>query len=297
MHDVRCLVTGATGFLGRHLCDRLAGRGWEVRGLARDPSRRPFASDGVRLFPGELPGGVDPDAFDGVDVVVHCAYTSRHTTLAAARRVNEEGTARVLALSRRGGARFVFISSTGAHEGALSYYGRSKLAVEDTLDLERDLVIRPGLILGDGGLFERIRGSLARFGFVPVFDGGRQRIQTVHVDDLCDAIARAIELGLTGRFVVAEEEGLELRELFRAIGARLGRKVRLVPLPATPLLLLLRAAERIGLRLPLTSENVLGARSLRTQPSRDDVAAIGVSVRSTAESLDALIGQSQREMP
>jgi NADH dehydrogenase len=285
---VRCLVTGATGFLGRHLCDGLVKAGWEVRGLVRDTSAYPFESTGITLFRGELPDGIDESAFAGVDVVVHCAYMSRHTTLAEARRVNEEGSTRVLALSRERGARFVFVSSTGAHDEALSYYGRSKLAVERRLDLGRDLVIRPGLILGEGGLFRRIRQSLARFGFVPVFDGGRQRIQTVHVEDLCAAIIRAIRQEMAGVYVVAEPHGLELRELFVAMAERMGRKARLVPLPAAPLLIVLRAAERLGLRLPLTSENVLGARSLRTQPSEHDLAEIGVSLRSTAESLDDL---------
>jgi nucleoside-diphosphate-sugar epimerase len=291
MPDRTCVVTGATGFLGRNLCERVAEDGWEVRGLARDTTGSPFSRPGITLFECDLPDRIDEAAFRGADVVVHCAYMSRHTTLAEARRVNEEGTARVLALTRAAGARFVFISSTGAHEDSLSYYGRSKLAIEGRLDLERDLVIRPGLILGDGGLFQRISQSLARFGFVPVFDGGHQRIQTVHVADLCEAIVRAVDRGLTGRYVVAEPEGLELRELFHAIAARMGRRARLVPLPAAPLLVALRTAEAIGLRLPLTSENVLGARSLRTQPSEADLARIGVTVRSTADSLDDLMAR------
>ena len=99
----------------------------------------------------------------------------------------------------------------------------------------------------------------------------------------------AIDRGLTGRYVVAHPEGLELRDLFHAIASRMGRKVRLVPMPAGLMLLGLRTAERLGLRLPLTSENVLGARSLRTQPAEADLAAIGIDVRSTSDSLDALI--------
>ena len=292
-HEARglCLVTGANGFLGRHLCDHLARSGWGVRGCVRDIRRYPFDTRGIELYRCELPDTIDESAFTGVDVVIHCAYMSRHTTLAEARRVNEEGSERVLSLARSSGARFAFVSSTGAHEGSLSYYGRSKLAVEERLDLSRDLVIRPGLILGDGGLFQRISGSLSRFGIVPVFDGGHQRIQTVHIDDLCRAVRKAVEDRLVGSFVVAEPRGLELRELFRMMASRMGVKCRLVPLPAGPLLLLLRSAERLGVRLPLTSENVLGALSLRTQPSEDDLAAIGVEVRSAAQSLADLIPQ------
>lgn len=257
--------------------------------MARDPSAASLTANDITVHHCDLPDSVDETAFEDVDAVIHCAYMSRHTTLEEARRVNEEGTARVLALSRAAGARFVFISSTGAHEDALSYYGRSKLAIEGRLEPDRDLIIRPGLILGDGGLFARISDSLDRFGFVPVFNGGRQKIQTVHVDDLCTAILTALERGLTGRYVVAEPEGLELRELFRRMADRKGKKARLVSLPAKPVLAGLRVAERLGLRLPLTSENVLGALSLRTQPSESDLAELGVTVRSTGESLDDLL--------
>ena len=257
--------------------------------MARARHHQSLRERGFIPFACELPENLDEAAFEEVDVVIHCAYMSRHTTLKEARAVNEAGTARVLELTRGAGARFVFVSSTGAHEEALSYYGKSKLTIEGQLDLDRDLVVRPGLILGEGGLFQRISASIRSFGFVPVFDGGRQRIQTVHVDDLCLAIVTAVERGLTGRFVVAHPEGIELRTLFRGIGARMGRKVRLVPLPAGPLLGFLRAAERVGIRLPLSSENVLGARSLRTQPSEADIAEIGVDIRNTDESLNDLV--------
>ncbi|MEX2048840.1 MAG: NAD-dependent epimerase/dehydratase family protein [Gemmatimonadota bacterium] len=283
------MITGANGFLGRHLVDLMVDRGWTVRGLVRDLERNPFRHPDVALFLGDIPDVIDERAFENIDVVIHCAYMSRHTTLTEAGRVNEEGSARVLALSRKHGTRFAFVSSTGAHEGAVSYYARSKLAVESTLDLDRDLIIRPGLILGDGGLFKRISESLARFGFVPVFDGGHQMIQTVHVGDLSLAIALALERGLTGRYVVAEPEGLELRDLFALMGERMGRRLTLVPLPASPLLWVLRCAEHLGVPLPLTSENVLGAKSLRTQPSAGDLSKIGLSVRGVSESLDGLI--------
>jgi len=284
-----CLITGATGLLGRALCHHFSDNQWDVRGLARSPDALQSMGDAVQAFRGDLPDQVPDEAFENVDVVIHCAYMSRHTTHEEARRVNVEGTARVRAAALAAGARFVFISSTGAHEDALSYYGQSKKTIEESLDPSTDLIIRPGLILGPGGLFQRIRDSLDSFGVVPVFEGGRQQIQTVHVEDLCHAIHVAVQGGRTGTFVVAEEDGIELRDLFRSIADRLGKRCILLPLPAGPLLLVLRGAESMGLRLPLSSENVLGAKSLRTQPSAADLADLGIELRGTGQSLDDLL--------
>jgi hypothetical protein len=102
-------------------------KGWIVRGLSR---QRPSRAVRWQWFRCDLPDEIDPRAFAGCGVVIHAAYATRARSEAEARRVNEDGTARVLKLTNDAGARLVFISSLSAHEGARSYYGRSKLAIE-----------------------------------------------------------------------------------------------------------------------------------------------------------------------
>src|SRR6185436_3184537 len=130
------------------------------------------------------------------------------TDVARAARVNEEGTRRLLETSRRaGGPRFVFVSSVGAHRDAPNYYGRSKHAMEQLLDPARDLVVRPGTILAREGqsIFLQMRDQARKTHVLPVFGGGKQPLQTAHVDDVCEAIARALERGVTGAINVAED--------------------------------------------------------------------------------------------
>lgn len=283
------VVTGATGFLGRRLCGYFQSRGWRVRGLVRDVLRHPFGEGSVEARLCDLPDRVDASAFESVDAVIHCAYASREASLREARRVNELGTERVYALSRAAGVRqFVFISSTSAHDEALSYYGRSKLAIERTLDLERDLIVRPGLVLapGMGGLFHRLVDGLRGTGIAPIFDGGRQIMQTVYIDDLLAALYGAIANDRAGRYVVAEPEGMPVRDFFRLVAAKCGARCRLVPVPTASLLVVLRAMERLGVALPISSENVLGMKSLRFQPSAGDLEVLGVRARPTRESLE-----------
>lgn len=287
------LVTGANGFLGSAICDELAANGYTVRGLVRDSSRYPFRASGIQLFKADLPDSVDAAAFTGVDIVIHAAYMTQFTNLAEAQRVNHEGTLRVQALSREAGvAQFVFISSAGVSAEAESYYSRSKYALEQIMDPHKDTIIRPGFIIGpgSGGPFNRMKDTLRQTGIVPIFDGGHQILQTIHIEDLCKAIRLAVEKQLTGILVVAEPDGVEMRDFFKRLGEYIGRSPRLVPLPLLPLLLMLRITEKLGIKLPISSENLLGLKHLKHMPSADSLARIGIEVRSAEESLRAVLG-------
>src|SRR3990172_4264499 len=255
------LVTGATGFLGRHLCDYFQRKGDTVRGLVRRTNVYPFTEPGIALFKGNLPDEIDAAAFDGADIVIHAAYyTARLTSIEEAHHVNHDGTMRVYQMSKSTGVRqFVFISSTGSHAEAESYYGKSKFTLEQLMDPSKDLIIRPGLIIGSGedGTFNRMKESLRKSGVVPIFDGGHQILQTIHVDDLCKAIDLATEKKLTGTLVVAEPQGLEVRDFFKLIAAGLNKRCILVPLPMGLFLAVLRIIEKLHIPFPLSSENLL----------------------------------------
>jgi len=284
------VVTGASGMLGRQLCARLVGRGFEVRALVREPGK--FEARGLRVGRCDLPDTLDESLLAGASVLVHCAYATRTTDLEEARRVNEEGTRRVLEASRRAGIpRFVFVSTIAAHPAAPNYYARSKLALEHLLDPGRDLALRPGLILAKEGqgLFQQMRDGIRRTHVMPLFDGGRQPLQTVHVDDLCQAFAIALERGLTGTLQVAEPDPLSLAEFVRLLAERMGVRCWFVPVPFAPMLATLRALESLGVPFPLRSESLLGIRSLRRVSVSEDVRRLDLVPRPARESLDDVV--------
>jgi NADH dehydrogenase len=71
---VRIFVTGATGFIGRHLCEALIRRGDEVTGMVRSPARDALLPGGARVFRGDLGKLADPGVeLPECDVVVHLA--------------------------------------------------------------------------------------------------------------------------------------------------------------------------------------------------------------------------------
>ena len=155
------------------------------------------------------------------------------------------------------------------------------------LDPTRDLVVRPGTILakGGGGIFGLMRDLMQKLHVVPLFGGGEQPLQTVYVDDVCEAIARAIERGVTGAINVAEPAPLSFREVLRMTAARAGVRCVFVPLPFGPMLAAVRTMERLGLPTPLKSESLLGMKGLRAVPVDDDMRKLDLRVRPVAESL------------
>jgi NADH dehydrogenase len=286
MASFTVVVTGASGFLGGHLCRTFVARGWAVRALARRPDAT-AVPPGVPVARLDLPDHVDPTALAGADALVHAAWATRETDDARAERQNVEGTRALVAAARAAGVRrVVFVSSVAAAPDAPNAYGRTKAAAERLLDA-RDLVIRPGTILarGGGGIFGLMRDLMAKVHVVPLFGGGRQPLQTVHVDDVCEGIARAIERGVTGAINVAEPDPLSFRDVLVMMAARMHVRCLFVPLPFAPALLAVRTIERIGLPSPLRSESLLGMKGLRAVPVVSDLERLGLTARDVKASL------------
>lgn len=290
-------ITGASGMLGRALCERFALAGWRVRALVRDAAHaQALFTPGISMHACDLPGTLDERALDGAGVVIHAAYTTRFRNLDDARRTNEDGTRAVADAAQRAAVpRFVFISSIAAQERARSYYGQSKLALEReltaTLGEERVLHIRPGLVLSlSGGLFARIAAQVRRARLVPVVAGGAPNLQPIHIADLLRAIDLALAQGRTGPLTLALPAPVTYAHLVKRTAAHSRRAVVCMPLPGGAVLRALRAAERVGVHLPFSSENLLGLLGQQPVDTRADLARIGLQPRSLEESLTDLLG-------
>ncbi|MDE2481555.1 MAG: hypothetical protein KGN02_05160 [bacterium] len=270
-------VTGATGFIGSSLLAAFLERGWGAVAFGRR-ALPDGAARGITARPYVL--GDDAPDLTGLDLLVHCAYDPQADNVAAAaalvRRARAEGVPRVL-----------FVSSLSAQTDAGSAYGREKAACERSFDAARDLIVRPGLVIGNGGLFARMRDSLRRMPLAPVVDGGRQPVYGIGIDDLAGAIVELVEAGACGSYVLASPEPLALRELLRAIARGVGRGIVLVPVPYALLLACAAIVERLRLPLDLGVERVRSLRNLRafSVPSYPEIARPFASLPSVLAAL------------
>jgi NADH dehydrogenase len=288
-HTKTVAVTGATGLLGRHVCEYLAGKGWLVKALVRDTSKYPFSQQGISVFKCDLPNVIDVEAVNGADVLIHCAYMTRFTNLDEATRVNEEGTRKLYGIAKDAGIGcFVFVSSRAARTGAKSYYAQSKHRMDMIMDSSKDLIIRPGLMLAaDGGLFHRMVNQAKKLPVIPVVGGGHQQLNTVHIEDLCEFIEWALNGKMHGTVTIAASESITMKALLRAVLAQLGQKKMIVSIPGRPLIGVLHLLESFGLKLPVSSENIRGLlnREDMGEACSDNVKKSGVRIRNAQESI------------
>ncbi len=256
-------VTGATGFVGRHVTALLTHRGHRVRVLVRRPARlRALQGLAVEPVPGDL--RQEAKAFGtlvrAADAIVHLVGIIFERRGATFESVHVEGTGRLLAAARSAGVmRFVHMSALGARDQpGVTAYHRTKWRAEELVRASgvSHAIFRPSIISGPESAPIRTLVRLHRWSpVVPVFGDGGYPTQPVWIEDVALAIALAAERAtLTGAFELGGPAVLSYADFVRAIGRAAGhpRPLLQVPLPIA------RAGARLlrlaGPLAPLTGE-------------------------------------------
>ncbi len=216
MRDVAkpsALVTGATGFVGGRLSERLLQEGWTVRLLARDANRlaQPLRL-GCDVISGDL---LDAEsvarAVRGVDVVFHCAANvstwDTHEAYYAANVLGVQNMLQAIARENSDLLRLVHVSTVDVYgfpvlpcdetcqtSGAGFGYGETKLRGENLVREMGDKagisysIIRPANVIGPGSQFIRRIGAELKSGIMLTIDGGRSNAGMVYIDNLIDSL-------------------------------------------------------------------------------------------------------------
>jgi nucleoside-diphosphate-sugar epimerase len=262
---VNVLVTGSSGFIGKHLVRELQMRGNSVRVLAR-PGSKLENTDGVTKVAGRLEEYDVASATEGCAVVYHLAGLTRAPVESEFTLANAVGTHEAARGARAVGARFVYVSSqaaagTGTLEHPrkasdepkpLSPYGKSKLEGErltrKVLGLEH-VIIRPSGVYGPGDKDFLFAFQAAAKGFFPVLGNPSRGITLIHVRDLVNAIILAGEhanaIGKT--YFAGHPKPTTWAGILEAAGQSVGREPRFVQIPNAALWAAANTGELAGI--------------------------------------------------
>ena len=264
------LVTGASGFIGRHLCAELVKVGHPVRGLVRSVPVRKNRVEGVEYIRGVDVADVvtlTPEMFKDVDAIIHlvgiiAAIKRKGQTF---QRIHVEGTRNVVDEAKRAGfdGRLVYMSAIGAAMNAPAEYSRTKYQAERIV-IGSELpytIFRPSLVIGpDGEFVAQVKDLVLHKGpIIPVPGSGFNLFQPVWVDDLTQCVATSLIMGETINqiYEVGGATQLSFNELLKGFAKSLGKPKK--PLLHAPIPLLYAAAtimEKILTKPPVTRDQL-----------------------------------------
>ena len=258
MNNPVIAITGANGFVGSALVNSFLEKGMQTIKLVRTLSAVPVTEE--RVFELEAPPAFN--LLHGIDILIHCAFVSPTEKNAAI--TDYKGTAALIEHAKKSGIKkIIFFSTVSAHEDAVSAYGSSKYKMEQLLDPDRDAIVKPALIIGNGGLFLRLLKQALTKRTVPLIENGKQPMQVIPLEDVISAVHSIIDRNLTGSFVLANEENFSYKEMFKQIASVYGVYLRFLPLPVFPVKMALAISDMIGVKLPVSKENLSGLQSLK----------------------------------
>jgi len=280
------LVTGATGFLGRHLVAGLTGAGHEVVVAARHPHGTTGARVTIDFNTARHPDDWH-DALKGIDAVVNAVGILRERGNQSFQALHIEAPQALFdACVAARITRVIQISALGADDAATTAYHLSKRAADRHL-LALPLggvVVQPSLVYGPGGASARLFGAWATLPVVPLPGAGQQQVQPIHVDDLTSAIVALLgpHRSLRGRVALVGPEPLALADFIAALRRAFG-------LPPPPCLCVpmpfVRLAAAVGGHLPgglLDTPTLAMLERGNTAPSTETALLLGGAPRPVA---------------
>lgn len=293
---MRVLVIGATGMIGAALVARLLAAAHEVVVGVRDVDRARSRWPGVAVVHVDFadPAMLSqwPGVLQGIDVVVNAVGIFRESGSQTFATLHVEGPLQLFDAATAAGVRIVQISALGADPESPAKYLASKGQADEALLAHEGThtVVRPSFVFAPQGASTRWFASLAALPLTPLPDGGRQRIQPVHLDDLCEAMIRVLQSANPPRCIEAVgARPVSLRDYLayfkralRLPGLVMGFPMAWARAVAAPL-------SRIS-RL-ITSE----ALSMLASGNVGDNRAFAELLGRTPRSFDSFIGAAERE--
>lgn len=269
------LITGANGFIAKKIARVLKEEGYFVIGTSRSPVSLPEYDEVIRGVLGEPL----EDVFTNhkVDAVVHCAYDkddldnvkNTEGTLIWAEQAEENNVAQQ-----------IFMSSLSADKNAYSSYGQKKYEAEKWFMDHNHVVFRPGLVIGNGGLFGRIAATVKKSPVIPLIDNGKSFTYFTAVDTLskvvCDTVTGKNDVTGYRVWYLQQESPVFFGDVLREIAKQFNLSRLFIPVPHFVVSLILGFSERVNIAsIGINVNNLKGLRQHGQRKYQSDLKHLG----------------------
>lgn len=252
---MRALVTGGTGFIGRHLVKALRERGIGVAVLTRNAKASVLPElKGADIFIGDLTNKKSLcNIPTQVDYVFHLAVIRHSFYKERIYKTNIEGTKNLLeflsehnvklkkftyigSLQASGFSNKLTLEQEGGPENPVSYYNQTKLIAEKLLMNFRPrlpyIILRAPLVYGPGQRRYQLYYNFLKLGIMPDIDLGSRFISICYISDFVNAMLKATESSMiAGRYCVSDGNIYSMKEFFDAMFIATDRKLKLISIP------------------------------------------------------------------
>ncbi len=265
MSDRRVFLTGATGFVGRHVAPNLIRHGCKLTALVRSRTgSRELETQGVRIVEGHLQDQTALlSGMEGAGAVVHMAAATDVSDPAINRAWNVDGVAQLLEACRSTSVRrLVFFSTHCAGREQRDAYGETKLegevlALASGLDVT---CLRPTMICGPGSKeFETFLRIIRLFPVVPIIGPGTFELRPSVIGDVAPLVQRCLDRPETigSTYEIAGVEPISMRDFIGLCARLMGLRRRIFSVPAGLVLPVVRMMGSVMTHTPLSVDQVM----------------------------------------
>ena len=231
------LVTGGSGFIGRHLVARLVAEGENVRIAARGERSSALPDSIEQVQADVVTGNGLREAMEGVDRIAHLVAIIVERGAQRFDAVIRGGTQNVVAAAKETGVRkLLYVSAIGAAPDPKFPYWQAKWQAEQSL-IESELnytILRPSLVFGpEDDFFNRLAHLVRQMPVTPIAGNGKTEFQPIWVEDVATCIIACLREGShDGEILeIGGPDQMTYNELIDVVGNELGIKRPKVHVP------------------------------------------------------------------
>lgn len=284
---MKVFIIGINSFIGYYFAKYLKEQGIEIFGSSRSSEpKKELKSVVSSYFQLYLNDEFDSKIFSNIDVIIYCAHSHKNKNNI---KLNIDGTKKWYYAARKEGVdKHLFLTSYSAKENSLSEYALIKYELETFFLKERQFVVRPGLVLGNGGLFLRMKKMIKNYPFLPLLDKGNYKVPIISIWALCEALGNIIKDPRPMIYNIFQKEMVTMKELLQEIRLQLHSKCFFIPINSILPLIFLKSLEFFKIPFSIKSSSIIALKEnqeLSAKSSLDEIKVCDISLREIIQRL------------